>query len=166
MLAGGALCLLAAVVAREQAHTRLHLLRLHQATEATAPSAADGRKRALEALVALERAMPEEEASAPVLQALLQLAVARDLEVPGGNYLRQHNVAGGFVQWHINLPVQGAADQVDDFLQAALLAYPALALTRLEMTVFKPESGGRPALVQARPEWVLHTRMATRGRTP
>ena len=88
------------------------------------------------------------------VQSLIDLAEQQGLQLSRGSYRLDHDRAARFSRYRMNLPVRGDAARVQQFIQAALLAFPTLAIESLQ---FKREVGaGR--LLTVRMQWVLYLR--------
>ncbi|GAB2859611.1 hypothetical protein GCM10027277_30170 [Pseudoduganella ginsengisoli] len=90
-----------------------------------------------------------------VVQEVLQLGAQEGLAMQRGDYREQADVAGGFVRYHMSLPVKGNPQAVQRLIQRALQARRALALTSVQYRRERPES----LEMEARIEWVVHARL-------
>lgn len=102
--------------------------------------------------------LPHKEIPA-VVRELLRLANESGLSIPRGEYRSESDLAGGFVRYHMNLPVKGEASAIHDFIQAALQNQKTLAL---EGVVFKRERSATSE-VEARIQWVVLARLPDNG---
>lgn len=111
----------------------------------------DGRVR----LQAFERHLLPHEDIPVALQDLLGLIEKEGLVALQGEYRPQPEPPGGFLRYHINLPVKGPAVAVQRFIQAALRTQKTLVLQSVQ---FKREHADSND-VEARIQWVLLTRL-------
>jgi hypothetical protein len=90
-----------------------------------------------------------------LLQDLLHLAEEDKVSIQHGEYRPQIDTAGGFLRYHMILPVKGDAPAIHHFMQAALRTQRTLAL---ESVQFKRERIESP-VIEARIHWVVLVRL-------
>ncbi len=159
LLAGAALLLLA--MAEYQSVSQRWQDHLDTAASAAAerarlptqPAAAATRRAALGAFY---QALPDPDDVPGVLQALIELAEQQGLRLLRGSYRLEPEAAAPFARYRMNLPLRGEPALVQRFVQAALLAYPTLAIDSIQ---FKRDADGVRAF-EARVQWVLFVRSA------
>lgn len=119
-----------------------------------AANGADGRAR----LMAFEDYLLPHKDIPVVVQDLLRLADEAGLSIPRGEYRPQPDPVGGFVRYHMSLPVKGAAPAIHRFIQAALRKQKTLVL---DSVMFKRERS-TSSEIEARIQWVVLTRLPIR----
>lgn len=161
LLTALALAVLAATM-HWRAGQRLHAAVAAEAAQARsqpAPQAAPGSRAELRAFIT---SLPAADAPPEVLQSLFDLAEEQGLRLARGSYRLQPEASAAFARYRMTLPVQGEPARVERFVQAALLAWPSLAVESIQ---FKRASGGGRVL-EARVQWVLFVRATAEPRAP
>ena len=130
-----------------------------QARAQPAPAAAVGSRAALRAFT---ESLPGADMPPEVVQSLFDLAEQQGLRLSRGSYRLQPETAAAFARYRMTLPVQGDPARVERFVQAALVAWPTLAVESIQ---FKRSAGGGRVL-EARVQWVLFVRSQAEGRAP
>ncbi|MDP1935903.1 MAG: hypothetical protein Q8K91_01710 [Hylemonella sp.] len=145
----------AATLWHHDAAQRLDAARLAQGRSAQAPAAAGDEDRGRRAaLVQFIDSLPPGDDLPVVVQSLFDLAEQEGLRMARGSYRLQPEPAAAFARFHMSLPVRGEPGRVQRFLQAALQAWPSLAVESIQ---FKAAAGGERVL-EARLQWVLFVR--------
>lgn len=90
-----------------------------------------------------------------VIQDLLYLAEAEGLKMQRGEYQPRIDPTGGFLRYHMTLPVNGAAPAIHQFMEAALHKHKSLALESVQFKREQIEASG----IKARIQWVVLTRL-------
>jgi hypothetical protein len=103
--------------------------------------------------------LPHDDAVPGILSGILELGGDEGLLLSTGDYQRREEPAGGFVRYHITLPIQGDAGLVQQFLLDALAQHPSLSLESVAFKRQSVETGD----VESRIRLVLLT--GYRGRT-
>jgi hypothetical protein len=93
------------------------------------------------------------------LQDLMRLAQEGGLTVQRGEYRPQWDAQGRFTRYQMSWPVKGATAAVGRFVQAALMAQPALALERIQFKRERADAGE----IEARLQWSLLVREGVGG---
>ena len=106
-------------------------------------------------LHAFEQLLVPYDGLADVLQELLRLGTQDGLTMQRGDYRLQTDAVGGFVRYHMTIPVKGSPQAVQRLIQQALLGERALALASVQFRRERPDS---PEL-EASIEWVVHARL-------
>jgi hypothetical protein len=140
---------LAAAAAQAQA--------LAQAGTQPALPAAQASRAALQGFIT---GLPAADAPPEVLQSLFELAQEQGLRLVRGSYRLQPEPAAAFARYRMTLPVQGDPARVEGFVQAALLAWPSLAVESIQ---FK-RAPGAGRVLEARVQWVLFVRVPAAAR--
>ena len=119
------------------------------------PAAVEGRQ----ALADFYAALPAQDDLPEQLQALIDLADQHGLRLQRGNYRLEPEPAASFARYRMALPLRGEPARVQQFVQAALLAHPSLAIDSLQ---FKRDADPQGPL-DARLQWVLYVRSDARS---
>lgn len=122
-----------------------------------APTAADERRQALRAFYT---ALPAQDEIPAALQKLIDLGQAQRLQLLQGSYRLDAEPAAGFARYRMNLPLRGEPPQVQQFVSAAMRAFPTLAVDSIQ---FKRETDDT-RLLDARVQWVLYVRTGAPGK--
>ena len=119
------------------------------------PDVADQRQR----LAQFQARLPAADDVPQVVQALFDTAEGQGLRLVRGSYRLQSDTAARFARYRMNLPVRGEPARVQRFIEAALLAWPTLAVESIQ---FKRDAGAEHVL-EARIQWVLFVRAEGRA---
>lgn len=136
--------------------------RLQAAQRSTAPAmapAASGADERRQRLAQFHARLPAADDVPLVVQALFDGAERQGLRLLRGSYRLQPEPAAGFDRYRMDLPVRGEPARVQRFIEAALLAWPTLAVEGVQ---FKRDASGERVL-EARVQWVLFVRAHRRG---
>ena len=76
-----------------------------------------------------------------------------------GEYKPVLDSAGSFLRYRMTLPIKGESDAINRFVQAALLAEPALVLESIQFRRDRPDA----QQIEARLQWALLTRLPQGG---
>lgn len=94
-----------------------------------------------------------------VVQEVLRLAEKEGVSIQRGEYRPQVENAGGFLRYHMTLPVNGPAPAIHQFMQSVLLSQKNMALENVQ---FKRERIDSPE-IEVRIQWVLFTHLPVNG---
>lgn len=94
-----------------------------------------------------------------VVQEVLGLAEKEGVSIQHGEYRPQVESAGGFLRYHMTLPVKGTALAINQFMQAVLLSQKNMALENVQ---FKRERIDSPE-IEVRIQWALFAHLPIRG---
>lgn len=94
-----------------------------------------------------------------VVQEVLRLAEKEGVSIQRGEYRPQVENAGGFLRYHMTLPVNGPARAIHQFMQAVLLSQKNIALENVQ---FKRERIDSPE-IEVRIQWVLFAHLPVNG---
>jgi hypothetical protein len=89
------------------------------------------------------------------VQDILGAAEDAGLSIRSAEYQAQTEARGGFMRYRVNLPVQGTADAVNQYIYTALLRQKNLALESVQLKRDSLDSSE----LEARIQWVLLTRL-------
>jgi len=114
-------------------------------------AANDDRQR----LKAFEELLLPHEDIPMAIESLLRAAEEAGLSIRRAEYRAQPDTSGDFLRYRITLPVQGTAENVNQYLYAALLNQENLALESVQLKRANMNS----ANLEARIQWSLLTRL-------
>ena len=104
-------------------------------------------------------ALPAQDDLPQALQSLIDLAQSHGLRLLRGTYRLEPVPAARFARYRMSLPLRGDPAHVEQFVQAALLAFPTLAVDSIQ---FKPQAVESRSL-DASVQWVMYVRAAVPG---
>lgn len=108
------------------------------------------------------QALPTADDVPAVLQDLIDLAERRGLRLLRGSYRLETDAAAPLARYRMSLPLRGDPQQVQRFVQSALLGHASLAIDSIQ---FKRDAqAGR--VLEARVQWVLFVRSGPAAGTP
>ena len=90
-----------------------------------------------------------------VIEEMLEMAAQRGLSIPRGEYNAQPDRGAGFLRYRMNLPLQGSAAAVHDYIETVLHRYQAVALQSVQYQREQIESD----ILQVRTQWLLLARL-------
>ena len=93
------------------------------------------------------------------VQEILDLAERQGLVIARGEYKPVLDSAGSFLRYRMTLPIKGESGAINRFVQAALLAEPALVLESIQFRRDRPDA----QQIEARLQWALLTRLPQGG---
>ncbi len=113
-------------------------------------------------LQAFEQLLVPYGALADVVQEVLRLGAQEGLAMQRGEYREQVDAAGGFVRYHMTMPVKGSPQAVQRLIQQALHAERALGLASVQYRRERPDSQEMEATI----EWIVHARVPANTSMP
>lgn len=121
-------------------------------------SAMDGRARLK---LFAEYLLPHQDIPAAI-EEIFRVAEKEGLSIQRGEYRPEVENAGGFLRYHMTLPIKGQARAIYQFIQAVLLSQKNMALENVQ---FKRERISSTE-IEVRIRWVLFTRLPGGDVTP